>query len=121
METDGEKETSMEESELNHFRTKEGSLVKCGATWTESESVLCMARANSSGQWGSQVTGQLIQVLKKPQLGFIKFVRVVEMSMPMTREVLRLIRCDSAFLVVVKTILIICSVTFFWIIAPPAF
>lgn len=56
--------------------------------------------------------------VKKASLGFIVVARVVKMSMPMTRKMLRLICCDSAFLVVVSTILLVCSVMLFWIIAP---
>lgn len=58
---DGEKETSMEENELDRFRTKQGSLVKCGVTWTQSTSVLCVARANSGGQWESQIWGNELE------------------------------------------------------------
>lgn len=92
--------------------------MKRGATWTQSRSGLCMARAKRSGQWGSQTTGQWIQVLKKPQSGFIVVSGEVKTSMPTARKMLRLICCDSAFLVVVSTRLIICSVVLFWIIAP---
>lgn len=56
--------------------------------------------------------------VRKASLGFIVVVRVVKMPMPMTRTMLRLICCDSAFLVVVSTTLLICLVMLFWTIAP---
>lgn len=70
-----------------------------------------MARVESE----SRLTNSSV---KKASLGFTVVVRVVKMSMPVTRKMLRLICCDSAFLVVVSTILLICSVTLFWVIAP---
>lgn len=47
---------------------------------------------------------------KNHSLGVIVVAGVVKMFMPMARKMLRLICCDSAFLVVVSTRLIICSV-----------
>lgn len=55
---------------------------------------------------------------KSPSLGFVVVAGEVEMPMPWQGKYWRLICCDSAFLVVASTRLIIYSVMLFWTIAP---
>lgn len=100
------------------FRTKQRSLVKHRAACTQCRSAFCVARANSSDWWESQTTGQWIQVLKKSQSGFCYDCWSGWNAHAHGKEnAWRLICCDSAFLVVVSTRLIIYSVTLFWTIA----
>lgn len=55
---------------------------------------------------------------KSPSLGFVVPAGEVEMPVPWQGKYWRLICCDSAFLVVASTRLILYSVTLFWTIAP---
>lgn len=77
-------------------------------------------RADQCSAWpvGESGNRSMHSSIEKTSLGFTMVARVVKMSMPMTRAVLRLTGCDSAFLVVVSTVLIMCSVVLVWIIAP---
>lgn len=92
--------------------------MKHRAACTQCRSAFCVARANNSDWWESQTTGQWIQVLKKSQSGFCYDCWSGWNAHAHGKEnAWRLICCDSAFLVVVSTRLIIYSVTLFWTIA----
>lgn len=84
---------------------------------TEQISSLC---GQSQQRWpvGESDMGNELEYWKSHRLGFTVVAEWLKMPRPMTRAVLRLNCCDSAFLVAVSTMSIICSVTLFWIIAP---